>query len=134
MVEDNKINMYINSKNRNSNESSSRFRVKVPENLLRLNKNEYFTLNVNGFYCFNSWFNCINDFNNIFEIIIYDMNGNLYQKNEYRIITGHPNVNDILLNLNQLLLSFVVVTYDKVKINLISKEFYLLLIITLQCI
>ena len=115
MVEDNKINMYINSKNRNSNESSSRFRVKVPENLLRLNKNEYFTLNVNGFYCFNSWFNCINDFNNIFEIIIYDMNGNLYQKNEYRIITGHPNVNDILLNLNQLLLSFVVVTYDKVK-------------------
>ena len=40
---------------------------------------------------------------------------NLYQKNEYRLITGHPNVNDILLNLNQLLLSFVVVTYDKVK-------------------
>jgi hypothetical protein len=115
MVEDNKINMYINSKNRNSSESSSKFKVKVPENLLRLNKNEYFTLNVNGFYCFNSWFNCINDFNNIFEIVIYDMNGNLYQKNEYRLITGNPNVNVILLNLNQLLLSFVVVTYDKVK-------------------
>ena len=80
MVEDNKINMYINSKNRDSSESSSRFKVKVPENLLRLNKNEYFTLNVNGFYCFNSWFNCINDFNNVFEILIYDMNGNLYQK------------------------------------------------------
>ena len=70
MVEDNKINMYINSKNRDSNESSSRFKVKVPENLLRLGKNEYFTLNVNGFYCFNSWFNCINEFNNI----LYDLN------------------------------------------------------------
>ena len=122
MVEDNKINMYINSKNRDSNESSSRFKVKVPENLLRLGKNEYFTLNVNGFYCFNSWFNCINEFNNIFEIAIYNSDGNLYQLNEYRLESGNPNVTDIKANLNLLLLNMVTVTYNKIKNKFLFKR------------
>jgi len=122
MVEDNKINMYINSKNRDSNELSSRFKVKVPENLLRLGKNEYFTLNVNGFYCFNSWFNCINEFNNIFEIAIYNSDGNLYQLNEYRLESGNPNVSDIKSNLNLLLLNMVTVTYNKIKNKFLFKR------------
>jgi hypothetical protein len=50
-----KINVYINTKNRNVYETSSKFVVNVPQNLLRLEKDEYFTLNVNGFYCYNSW-------------------------------------------------------------------------------
>ena len=54
-----KINIYINSKNRKENENANKFTVKIPNNLLRLNRDEYFTLNVNGFYCYNSWFNCI---------------------------------------------------------------------------
>ena len=114
--------MYINSKNRDSNESSSRFKVKVPENLLRLGKNEYFTLNVNGFYCFNSWFNCINEFNNIFEIAIYNSDGNLYQLNEYRLESGNPNVTDIKANLNLLLLNMVTVTYNKIKNKFLFKR------------
>ena len=53
-----KINIYINSKNRDLSESTSNFTVRIPQNLLRLGQGEYFTLNVNGFYCYNSWFNC----------------------------------------------------------------------------
>ncbi len=54
-----KINIYINSKNRSENENSNKFTVKISNNLLRLNIDEYFTLNVNVFDCYNSWFNCI---------------------------------------------------------------------------
>ena len=39
-----------------------------------LQQNEYFTLNINGFYCFNSWFNCIDGFNNMFQLIIKILN------------------------------------------------------------
>ena len=44
-----KININRNSKNRNENENANKFTVKIPNNLLRLNRNEYFTLNVMGF-------------------------------------------------------------------------------------
>jgi hypothetical protein len=44
-----KINVYINSKNRNTYETASKFIVNVPQNLLRLEKDEFFTLNLNGF-------------------------------------------------------------------------------------
>ncbi len=49
-----KINVNINSKNRNKNENSNKFTVEISNNLLRLNKDEYFTSNVNGLYCYNS--------------------------------------------------------------------------------
>ena len=65
-----KINIYINSKNRDSNEKISNFTVRIPQNLLRLERGEHFSLNVNGFYCYNSWFNCIDEFNNEFQLII----------------------------------------------------------------
>jgi len=44
-----KINVYINSKNRDLSERISSFTVRIPQNLLRLEQGEYFTLNVNGF-------------------------------------------------------------------------------------
>ena len=44
-----KINIYINSKNRDLSEQISNFTVRIPQNLLRLSQGEYFTLNVNGF-------------------------------------------------------------------------------------
>ena len=74
---ENKTNIYINSKNRNPAETASKFVVKRPENLFRLHKDEYVSLNVNGFYCFNTWFNCLNNFNNQFQLVIRDNNGNV---------------------------------------------------------
>ena len=50
-----KVNVYINSKNRQVGESVSNFTVSIPDGLLRLyDKNDYWTLNVNFFICFNS--------------------------------------------------------------------------------
>ena len=68
MVFEDKVNIYINSKNRSTLDSVSDFNVVIPQGLLRLyNKDEYWTLNVNFFSCFNSWYNCMDNFNNQFQ-------------------------------------------------------------------
>ena len=54
-----KINIYVNSKNRKSDESASNFGVIIPDGLLRVNKDEYFTMSVNAFYCYNEFINAI---------------------------------------------------------------------------
>ena len=63
-----KINIYVNSKNRKSDESSSNFSVIIPDGLLRVNKDEYFTMSVNSFYCYNDFYQCNNN-SNSFNII-----------------------------------------------------------------
>jgi len=93
-----------------------------------------FTLNVNGFYCYNSWFNCIDGFNNMFQIIMYDVNDNITSIFDYRLQDGNPNVNDVRTNLNNLLLNKVVVSYDKIKTNLYIRELYQLQQLILKCI
>ena len=85
-----KINIYINSKNRDLNESISNFTVRIPQNLLRLEQGEHFSLNVNGFYCYNSWFNCIDGFNNEFQIIIKNMNDEITETYHYKLNDGNP--------------------------------------------
>ena len=44
-----KVNIYVNSKNTKSDETPSNFSVIIPDGLLRVNKDEYFTLSVNSF-------------------------------------------------------------------------------------
>jgi len=117
-----KINIYINSKNRDLNEKISNFTVRIPQNLLRLEQGEYFTLNVNGFYCYNSWFNCIDGFNNDFHIIIKNINNEVIQTYVYMLNDGNPNVNDVRTNINGLLLNKVVVTYDKQRNKFLFKR------------
>ena len=119
---ENKTNIYINSKNRNPAETVSKFVVKVPENLLRLHKDEYFSLNVNGFYCFNTWFNCLNNFNNEFQLIIRDNNGNVTSTTDYKLLDGNPDLIDVKNNLNLLLSTKVTITYDKLKNKFMYKR------------
>jgi hypothetical protein len=64
-----------------------------------------FTLNVNGFYCYISWFNCIDNFNNEFHIIIKNIDNEVIQTYVYKLNDGNPNVNDVKSNLNNLLLN-----------------------------
>ena len=116
-----KINIYINSKNRDSNEQISNFTVRIPQNLLRLQSGEYFTLNVNGFYCYNSWFNCIDGFNNEFQII-KNIDNEVIEIFNYKLNDGNPNVNDVKSNLNGLLLNKVLVSYDKQRNKFIFKR------------
>jgi hypothetical protein len=44
-----KLDIYVNSKNRKPDEIPSNFSVIIPDGLLRVNKDEYFTLSVNSF-------------------------------------------------------------------------------------
>ena len=117
-----KINIYINSKNRDPSESISNFTVRIPQNLLRLQQNEYFTLNVNGFYCYNSWYNCIDGFNNEFQIIIKNSDDEIFEIHKYNLNDGNPNVNDVKTNLNTLLVNKINVTYDKTRNKFIFKR------------
>ena len=117
-----KINIYINSKNRDLSETISNFTVRIPQNLLRLSQGEYFTLNVNGFYCYNSWFNCIDNFNNEFHIIIKNIENEIIQTYVYKLSDGNPTINDVKTNLNNLLLNNVNVTYDKQRNKFIFKR------------
>ena len=43
------------------------------------------------------------DFNNTFELIYHDENGNETEKLTYQLTEGNPNVNDVKANLNNLL-------------------------------
>lgn len=111
-----KVNVFINSKNRAANEAVSNFNVAIPDALLRLyNKNEYWTLNVNYFSCFNSWYNCQTNFNDQFQIIYYDNENNINEIINLRLSEGNPDVYDIKNQLNKLLKNHVNVNYDKPK-------------------
>ena len=66
-----KVNIYVNSKNRKSDETPSNFSVIIPDGLLKVNKNEYFTLSVNSFYCYNDFYQS-NVNSNCFNLIIVD--------------------------------------------------------------
>ena len=117
-----KINIYINSKNRDLGDETSSFTVRIPQNLLRLEQGEHFTLNVNGFYCYNSWFNCIDNFNNQFQVIIKNNINQIVNIYDYKLNDGNPNVNDVLKNLNSLLINNIVVSYDKQRNKFIFKR------------
>ena len=54
-----KINIYVSSKNRKSDESSSNFSVIIPDGLLKVHDNEFFTLSVTSFNCYNDFINVI---------------------------------------------------------------------------
>ena len=107
------INVYINSKNRATNETVSNFNVRIPDGLLLLyDKNEYWTLNVNFFSCFNSWYNCMKDFNDEFELIYHNNSGVQTEVINCKLTEGNPDVYDVKTNLNALLKNHVTVNYD----------------------
>jgi hypothetical protein len=116
MVFSDKVNVYINSKNRSSLETVSNFNVLIPQNLLTLyDKDECWTLNVNFFSAFNNWYNCMTDFNDHFQLIYHDSNGVETEKLDFKLTEGNPDVYDVKNNLNKLLKNHVTVNYDKPK-------------------
>jgi hypothetical protein len=113
MYED-KVNVYINSKNRATSETVSNFNIAIPDGLLRLyDKNEYWTLNVNFFSCFNNWYNCMTDFNDKFQLIYHNSSGVQTEVLTFQLKEGNPDVYDVKTNLNTLLSGHVTVGYDK---------------------
>ena len=109
-----KVNVYINSKNRATSETVSNFNIAIPDGLLRLyDKNEYWTLNVNFFSCFNNWYNCMTDFNDKFQLIYHNSSGVQTEVLTFQLKEGNPDVYDVKTNLNTLLSGHVTVGYDK---------------------
>jgi hypothetical protein len=111
-----KVCVFINSKNRPENEPVSNFNVVIPDALLRsYDKGEYWTINVNYFSCFNSWYNCQTNFNDQFQLIYYDNQDNINETINLRLTEGNPDVYDIKNQLNKILKTHVNVNYDKPK-------------------
>ena len=55
MSDHNKLNIYINSKNRRTDETPSNFNVIIPDGLLKVNSDEDFELIVISFFCHNNF-------------------------------------------------------------------------------
>jgi hypothetical protein len=74
------------------------------------------------FYCYNSWFNCIDGFSNEFQIIIKDISDEVFMVYHYSLYDGNHNVNDIKTNLNLLPVNKVVVSYDRQRNKFVFKR------------
>jgi hypothetical protein len=72
-----KINVYVNSRKRKTDETASNFNVIVPDGLLKVNKDQYFTLSVNSFYCYNDFYQC-NSNSNYFILMFRTNTNNIY--------------------------------------------------------
>jgi hypothetical protein len=113
MADDSKINIYVNSKNRRTDETSSNFNVIIPDGLLKVNNNQSFELNVISFNCVNSFYHCNNNTNR-FQIIFRNNLNNLYMVQDYYLTNGNPNVYDVLNNINTLTSVYMTTTYNRI--------------------
>jgi hypothetical protein len=111
-----KINIYVNSKNRKSDETPSNFSVIIPDGLLKVDKDEYFTMSVNSFYCYNDFYQCNNNCNS-FNIILKNNVDNISGQQLFLLPVGNLNVNDIVNAINSVLqpVNVLSCTYDNIK-------------------
>ena len=113
MADDSKINIYVNSKNRRSDETASNFNVIIPDGLLKIGKSQTFELNVISFNCPNAFYHCNNN-SNKFQIVFRNNANNIYMTQDYFFNNGNPNVYDVLNNLNSLTSVYMVSTYNRI--------------------
>ena len=113
MSENSKINIYVNSKNRRTDEPTSNFNIIIPDGLLKINNNEEFELNVISFNCINSFYHCNND-SNRFQIIFRNNLNNMYMIQDYYLNNGNPNIYDVLNNINVLTSVYMTTTYNRI--------------------
>ena len=109
-----KINIYVNSKNRKVDETVSNFSVIIPDGLLKVNKDEYFTLSVNSFYCYNDFYQCNTNCNG-FNIIIKNDVDVITTQQIYYLPVGNPHIYDIISNINLQCINILSCTYDNIK-------------------
>ena len=110
----NKINLYIDSRNKHQGDTTNNFKFIIPDSLLRCKSNEYFTLNVTYFNCYNTIYQC-NINSNHYQIIFRRSDGSIYVIYDKYLTVGNPNVNDLVEELNVQLVNLCVVGYLKLK-------------------
>jgi hypothetical protein len=108
-----KVNLYINSKNRSKTENVNHMNISLPNGLLACNQDEYFILNVNSFYTCANWYNCTNK-NNLCKLITKDNEGIITETINIELPIGNLNVLQISSILNNAMANHVIVTYDSI--------------------
>lgn len=111
-----KINLYIDSRYRKSDETTTNLKCIIPSGLIKSYGKDYFTLSFTSFYCFNTFYQM--DENNCeFALVFRNSAGAIYQTYYYTFVNciGNPNVYDIRDELNTLMSGNCSVTYDKIK-------------------
>ena len=109
-----KINLYINSKNRDKNDNINNINISLPNGLLSCNIDEYFVLNVNSFYTCANWYNCTSK-NNACRFIVKDHDEIIVETFDIKLPIGNLNVLQILSILNNILVNHVLITYDSIS-------------------
>ena len=113
MSDNSKINIYINSKNRRTDETSSNFNVIIPDGLLKCKNNEEFELSVISFNCVNSFYHCNNNCNK-FQLIFRNNVNNIFMIQDFLLTNGNPNVYDVLSNINTLTSIYMNTIYNRI--------------------
>ena len=75
--------------------------------MLRVNKDEYFTMSVNSFYCYNDFYQCNSNCNG-FIIIVKNNVGEISATSDFYIPVGNSNVYDILAIINAVFPSLLI--------------------------
>ena len=109
-----RINLYINSKNRNVDEKINSLKINLPSGYIKCKNDEYFVLNVNSFHTVATWYNC-NQTNNKGQLISISIDGSVYQTLNFELPIGNPNVMQIDKSLSFSLLGFIKISYDSVS-------------------
>jgi hypothetical protein len=112
----NKINLYVNSSYKKTDETTTNLKCIIPSGLLPSYGKDYFTMSITSFYCYNTFYQ-MDSTNNEFNLIIRDTSNNLTQLLlfSFEDCIGNPNVYNIRDELNSLLNGYISVTYDKIK-------------------
>ena len=118
-----KINIYISSKYRQQDEQTSDFKVVIPDGLLKCARDEYFTLNCNCFYVYNTFYQCNANYNH-FQLWFYTSGGLPYMFQDLYLTIGNPNIFDVMNNINTLISVYGNVSYDRIKNKFIYTRTY----------
>ena len=112
----NKINLYVNSSYKKTDETTTNLKCIIPSGLLPSYGKDYFTMSITSFYCYNTFYQ-MDSTNNEFNLIIRDTSNNLTQLFlfSFEDCIGNPNVYNIRDELNLLLNGYISVSYDKIK-------------------
>ena len=109
-----KVNLYINSKNRDNDDDINHINISLPNGLLSCNMDEYFILNVNSFYTCANWYNCTSK-NNKCQLITKDHDEIIKETIDIELPIGNLNVLQIASILNNLMVNHVIVLYDSIS-------------------
>ena len=118
-----KINIYVNSRRRKTDETASNFSVIIPDGLLKVTKDQYFTMSVNSIYCHNDFYQC-NSNSNYFILMFRTNTDSIYMTQDTYLNIGNPNIYDLVSDINSKCSVYLTCTYDNIKNKITFNRIY----------